>query len=259
MYNASNKINLVFLIFLVIFSIARCKTNTKKKAIESSENAITVTENVEGFKDYYPSGNLKSEGQFIDGEKTGKWVSYYEDGKQQSIRNYKKGVLDGYQKMDYSQLLYMEGLFKDGIKIGTWKSCFKENKVLKYLKHFDDKGEAIGEWRSYYDSGELASIENYLNNKANGKQAEYFKNGNIRSVGKKQDGRENGIWKYYFDDGTLKLERGFKNGVDDGKYIEYFKNGKVYKVGTKQNLKKTGTWKTYNKQGDLVETVSYDK
>ncbi|TPN81688.1 toxin-antitoxin system YwqK family antitoxin [Aquimarina algicola] len=253
-----NKINLVFLGVLVLSSLAQCKTNNSTNTSEDSKNLVTETKNIEYFKDYYPSGNLKTEGQLIDKEKTGKWISYYENGEQQAIENYKEGLLDGYQKSDYSQVLYMEGYCKNGLKIGTWKSYFKESKILKYLKHYDDEGKATGEWKSYYDSGEIASIENNLNNKANGKQIEYYKNGNIMKVGEKLDGKKNGIWKYYFDDGTLRCEREFKNDIDDGKYVEYFRNGKMYKTGTKQNSKKIGTWKTYDKQGNIVETISYD-
>jgi len=238
--------------------LVQCKTNKQEDKVENIKNSILITKKNESFKDYYPSGKLKTEGQFIDNKKTGKWVSYYENSEEKSIRNYKEGELDGYQKMDYSQVLYMEGYSKDGLKIGTWKSYFKENKQLKYLKHFDDYGNATGEWKSYYDSGELFLIENYSSNKATGKQIEYFKNGNISSIGEKRNEQNDGIWKYYYEDGTLLCEREFENGVANGKYIQYFKNGKVHKIGTKQNFKKVGTWKIYNNQGDLIETVSYD-
>ncbi len=252
----NNKATLVFLALIITFSFTHC--SKKKNTSKNDKSSVIDTTRIEKFKDYYPSGNLKSEGQFSNKQKTGEWISYYEDGTQESIRNYKNNVLDGYQKIDYSQVLCMEGYYKDGIKIGTWKSYFKSNKNLKYLKHFDDNGKATGEWKSYYDSGELINVENYSNGTPNGKQIEYFKNGNISKVGEKQNGKENGVWKYYYDNGILRCEREFKNGVDNGKYVQYFKNSKIYKIGTKQNFKKVGTWKTFDKQGKLVETISYE-
>ncbi|SEL43773.1 Antitoxin component YwqK of the YwqJK toxin-antitoxin module [Aquimarina amphilecti] len=252
------RIKLVSLALITTFSLTQCTLNNKKNTNENVKISVTDTIKIEKFKNYYASGNLKSEGQLINKEKTGEWISYYENGEQESIRNYKNDLLDGYQKIDYSQVLYMEGSYKEGIKIGEWKSYFKKNKKLKYLRHFDNKGRATGEWKNYYDSGELINIENYSNGSQNGKQVEYFKNGNISKVGEKQNGKENGVWKYYYDNGTLRCEREFKNGVDHGKYVEYFKNSKIYKIGAKQNFKKVGTWKTYDKQGDLVETVSYN-
>lgn len=247
-----------FLIVLITLLLVQCKTNNQFDKGSNIENTNIITKKTESFKDYYPSGKLKTKGQLIDNKKTGKWVSYYENGELKSERNYKEGELDGYQKMNYSQVLYMEGHLKKGIKVGTWKSYFKETEQLKYLKHFDDDGNATGEWKNYYDSGELFDIQNYSNNKASGKQIEYFKNGNISSIGDKRNNQKNGIWKYYYDDGTLLCEKEFENDVDNGKYIQYFKNGKVHKTGIKKNFKKVGIWKTYNKQGNLIETVSYE-
>jgi len=254
----TNNIFSFFSIVLIALLFVQCKTNKQEDKVDNIENANLITKKIESFKDYYPSGKLKTEGQLIDNKKTGKWVSYYENSEEESVRNYKEGELDGYQKMDYSQVLCMEGYSKKGMKIGTWKSYFKETKQLKYLKHFDDDGNATGEWKSYYDSGELFDIQNYLNNKATGKQIEYFKNGNISSIGEKRNDKNEGIWKYFYDNGTLLCEKEFENGVDSGKYIQYFKNGKVHKTGIKQNFKKVGIWKTYDTQGNLIETISYD-
>ncbi|WP_310992976.1 toxin-antitoxin system YwqK family antitoxin [Aequorivita marina] len=251
----SSNIYLFFISMLTAVFLVQCKTINEDDVRKHQTPIQDSTE--EPFKDFYPSGKLKIEGQYIDNKKTGKWVSYYENGEERAIKNYLKGELNGYQKMDYSQVLYMEGNSKDGVKVGTWKSYFKENKQLKYVKHFDDKGNATGEWKTYYETGELYLIENYLNNRPHGKQVEYFKNGNISSVGKNLDGQKEGLWNYYYEDGTLRSERAFKNGVANGKYIDYFKNGKVYTIGNKENFKKVGVWKTFNKEGGLIETVTY--
>ncbi len=212
-----------FLSILIALILFQCKTNKEENKIENIKNVISITKENKKIKEYYTSGKLKTEGQFYDNEKTGKWVSYYESGEIKSVKNYKNGKLDGYQKMDYSQVLYMEGHSKEGLKIGIWKSYLKKNNQLKYLKHFDNYGNAIGKWEDYYDSGELFSVENYFDNKANGKQTEYFKNGNISSVGEKRNGKNEGIWKYYNERGTLIYEREFKNGVETGKHIKYLK------------------------------------
>ena len=144
--------------------LVRCKNQTKEKQIP-----IIQTKQSEKYTVHYPSGQLKTEGTYIDGKKTGKWISYTENGEELSVRNYTLGVLDGYQKMTFSQNLYMEGHSKNGVKIGTWKSYFKANQQLKYVKHFDALGNAIGEWKTYYDSGEIFTIDNYTNNSPNGK------------------------------------------------------------------------------------------
>ncbi|WP_298778764.1 toxin-antitoxin system YwqK family antitoxin [uncultured Polaribacter sp.] len=254
----TNNILSFFLSILISLVLIQCKTINKKNNLENIKKPTLTTKQDKRFKEYYTSGELKTEGQHFENKKTGKWVSYYENGETKSIRNYKDGKLDGYQKMDYSQVLYMEGISKNGQKTGTWKSFLKENNQLKYLKKFDDFGNATGEWKGYYDSGELNFVENYLNNKPYGEQTKYFKNGNISSRGEKRNGKNDGIWEYYYDNGNILCEREFKNGVDNGKYVQYFKNGKIHKIGTYKNFKKVGTWKIYNEQSDLIETVKYE-
>lgn len=258
MYNLKNKISFGLLGVLISTFLVQC--NSKKEENNSNEidnTKSTIVKNTEDFKEHYSSGNLKIVGQFIDEKKTGKWILYYENGEIKSIENFKNGKRDGYHKTDYSGDLYMEGSYKEDIKIGIWKSYFKEKKTLKYLKQYDDKGLAKGEWKNYYDTGEIASVDFFIEGRANGKQTEYFKNGNISKIGEKINGKETGLWKYYYDNGNIRCEREFKDGVDDGKYIEYFKNGKIYKIGNKVNYKKSGEWKIYNEQGNLVDTIFY--
>lgn len=189
---------LLLLTLLVSITFYQCNTTQKENTVKK-----VISKEDKNFTEHYISGKIKTEGQFLENKKTGKWIFYYENGDVQSIRNYKEGALNGYQKIDYSQVLYMEGYAKNGQKIGTWKSYFKENNQLKYLKHFDDYGNSTGTWKSYYDSGELHLIENYSNNMANGKEIEYYKNGQIFTEGNKQNSIKTGTWKTYNDKGLL--------------------------------------------------------
>ncbi len=111
-----NNSNFRVLIFSILISLilVQCKTHTQEEKVEDIKKPMLISEKAESFKDHYPSGKLKTEGQFINHKKTGKWISYYENGEEKAIRNYKEGKLDGYQKMDYSQVLCMEGSLKMG-------------------------------------------------------------------------------------------------------------------------------------------------
>ncbi|GAL01205.1 hypothetical protein JCM19314_649 [Nonlabens ulvanivorans] len=242
---------------LICVMFIQCKdSNSVLK--EPQELKTVETSTPIAFADYYPSGNIKIKGQLLHDKKTGTWISYFENGDEKSIQNYKNDVLDGFQKILYSQELYMEGNFKQGVKVGTWKSYFKDSQQLKYLKHFDNKGNSTGKWESYYDSGELSLIENHVNNQAHGLQTQYFKNGQISSTGKLVNGKNHGLWNHYYDTGVLQCVKEFKIGVEEGVYKQYYENGTLYKEGTKTNFKKTGVWKTYNRQGTIIETKSYD-
>ncbi len=189
--------------------------------------------------------------------KTGKWESYYENGAIYAVEHYDNGKRNGYYKSDYSGDLCMEGTFKNDKKTGVWKSFFKTNNQLKYLKLYDILGLATGVWESYYDSGELNNVEQHLNGKKQGKQTEYFKNGNVSKTGMHIQGQANGVWMYYYDDGHLACEKTFVNGVESGVYTSYHKNGKRHKTGMKQQFKKTGTWITYDNKGTIIKTETY--
>ncbi|MGY0392649.1 toxin-antitoxin system YwqK family antitoxin [Bizionia sp. KMM 8389] len=196
-----HSLRLFSLTILLSAFLLQCKKETKIVPLHKTKSSENLTTN---FKDYYSSGLLKTEGYLLNNKKTGKWVSYYENGEVKSVRNFKDGKPDGYQKLDYSQVLYMEGYSRNGLKIGVWKSYFKDTNQLKYLKHFDNHGNKIGEWKSYYETGELYLTETFFNNQANGKETTYFKNGNVYTTGLKQDGQKVGTWKTFNEDGQLR-------------------------------------------------------
>ncbi|MHA7944253.1 toxin-antitoxin system YwqK family antitoxin [Formosa sp. 3Alg 14/1] len=241
-----------------MLSATSCKEQSQQTHTLHATNSTEIDTNaLVPFKDYYKSGSIKTKGQLRDNQKTGEWISYYENREQKAINHYKNNVFHGHQKMDYSQELYMEGDSKDGIKVGIWNSYFKDDNRIKYIKAFDDAGNASGEWKSYYDSGELYNVEHYLNNKPHGIQTTYFKNGNVNSSGNMKEGKEEGMWSYYYDDGTLASEKTFVNGEENGPYRQYHTNGNLHKEGSKQNFKNVGTWSIYDTNGDLFETLTY--
>ena len=60
-------------------------------------------------------------GAFIDGNKTGRWLTYYPDGKFKQIVTYYKGVPHGaYQYYNMNGKLMVSGLYVAGKKNGTW-------------------------------------------------------------------------------------------------------------------------------------------
>ena len=44
---------------------------------------------------YYDDGQIKQEGNYLNGKPNGKWVSFNEDGSKQAIGEYKNGVKTG--------------------------------------------------------------------------------------------------------------------------------------------------------------------
>ena len=67
----------------------------------------------------------------------------------------------------------------------------------------------------------------YLNGIKNGKGIEYYKNGNIYTIGEYLNGKLNGMTKVYSYQGYLEFEGEYRNGEKNGRGKEYDKVGNL--------------------------------
>ena len=56
---------------------------------------LSLTAQVQEYKDQFPNGETRSEGNYVNGFEEGVWKYYYETGTLQEEANYKKGKLHG--------------------------------------------------------------------------------------------------------------------------------------------------------------------
>jgi len=107
-----------------------------------------VLSSAEVKKEFYPSGKLKSEQNYINGKLEGIGKGYYESGKLQWEEIYKNGELEGIAKGYYeSGKLQAEANFKNGKKHGTL-TVYSESGVIQYVETYKN-GEMIN--RKVYD------------------------------------------------------------------------------------------------------------
>ena len=79
----------------------------------------------------------------------------------------------------------------------------------------------------YYDRGELASIQQYIDGKDHGKWIFYYPNGQIETEGNFEMGKRVGTWKYYYQDGQKSQISKYKNGLKNGVWRVYSEDGKL--------------------------------
>tara|TARA_Y100000031_G_C8111403_1_gene333660 strand:+ start:104 stop:565 length:462 start_codon:yes stop_codon:yes gene_type:complete len=104
-------------------------------------------------KEFYPSGKLKSEQNYINGKLEGTGKGYYERGKLQWEETYKNGKLEGIAKGYYvSGKLQAEANFKNGKKHGTL-TVYSESGAIQYVETYKN-GEMINR-KVYDESGKL--------------------------------------------------------------------------------------------------------
>lgn len=182
------------------------------------------------WKEYYETGELRSEGGYKDGAREGDWVFYYQNGKEEQRGTYHKGKADGTWKWTYPNgQTWREEVFYDGL----------------------EEGLAI----EYSDSGKVVAQGNYLSGEREGEWL--IDLGDEREEGTYVAGQRNGVWKHYFPNGKLKFEGKFEQGVENGKHTYFYEKGQIKEVGSYKFGQKEGDWVRYNEEGIQVGIHTY--
>ena len=123
------------------------------------------------FTDYYENGQIKSEGNYKDGELDGKWTSYYENGQIEEEGNYKgcctiygNSFLDGMWTYYHSTgWIKLEEHWKDGKRHGK-STYYHENGQIR-IEGFFQNGEYYDKWNYYQEDGTFERYQYYKDGK----------------------------------------------------------------------------------------------
>ena len=99
-----------------------------------------------------------------------------------------------------------------------------ENKIIEYevvngVKH--------GEFKLYYENGDLEISGNLANNMNEGQWQYFYESEQIESEGNFKDNLPDGIWKWYYRSGNLREEGQFLMGKRFGLWKQYGELGEV--------------------------------
>lgn len=183
------------------------------------------------WKFYYPTGGLKSEGNYKSNRKTGEWSYYFVEGELEQQGNYKGGRLSG-----------------------SWKWYYETGELLREENYL--KGLSEGELIEYTKAEEIVTQGKLLEGKKTGKW--FYNVGDHTEEGSYREGKRTGKWKYYYPNGRLKYECNYSLGKESGKAIIYFKNRKIeeeryYSMGIADRV-----WRKYNDDGVLILRLDYE-
>lgn len=98
---------------------------------------------------------------------------------------------------------------EDGTKYKTREEKYYEDGKLEYEGAYDKDGLRHGEWKYYYQNGNLWSLGNYEHGQDHGQKKVYWPEGNIRYEGFFSNDRKSGHWIFYNMDGTVLQEMDF--------------------------------------------------
>jgi len=190
------------------------------------------------WKDFYPDGTLRAEGDYENGKQINEWRYYHSNGTiEQTGKFNKQGKLDG-----------------------SWKWYFDNGKLLKEENYRN--GLKDGMSTEYDENGKMIEEGEFVNGNEEGPWFEVTGDCLIR--GTYLDGLRNGMWyNYYLEpkegvtDSICFFKGGFLEDNPNGKHTYYWENGKVKDEGSYINGKKEGEWYKYNFDGTLFMTITY--
>lgn len=140
--------------------------------------------------DWYDSGMVEEEGEYLEGEQTGHWNYWGCDGNKIS-----------------------EGEYLNGNKNGYWVHWYNKKKVSdgNYLN-----GEKTGVWTHWHYNGEKESVGSYENGEKTGKWTYWSEITDKESEGEYKNGIKNGHWMYWDFHGRKKEDGLYINGIKSG-------------------------------------------
>ncbi|MEX2369457.1 MAG: hypothetical protein WD578_00520 [Bacteroidales bacterium] len=217
------------------------------------------------YKEFYADGDVKREVNYLDDELHGYYREYDSNGKIKHTLRYERGavveeideeaqeIIDFRRTYDEQGRIIFSGGYIEGVPLGIHRyfdtngtvinsHIYNERGIKVSEGIVDEQGRKRGEWKDFYESGELRASGNYSNNRQQGPWSYYFRNGTIEQRGNYLTGRFDGNWMWYYENGELWREESFFNGREDGYSMEYARNGNVIAEGNYISGEKDGKW-----------------
>lgn len=184
---------------------------------------------------HYPDGKLRYKGYFQNGQPVGEVTHYYPDGTVKAVMNHQGKQADA---VLYSRSgeLKISGKYVDRKKEGMWEYR-KEEKLLlseEYaggllngvaIRYFstgvvaDEKtwkdGVLSGDWKLFYETGNLKTEVAFVAGKLNGKLRSYRHDGVLLTEGEYRNDLKEGTWQFYDPDGKLQRTIVYHAGIPE--------------------------------------------
>ena len=179
---------------------------------------------------YYKSGEIKAEGNYLDGLREGEWIFYYESGEVEQRGFYEKGEYDG-----------------------EWVWSFKNGDKKRFEQYI--KGVEYGDFIEYDSIGNILLKGNYRNGLREGEWI-YHVNDH-KEEGFYISGKKNGEWIHSFNDGTVIFRGSFSFGEPTGLHKVWSAKGTLISSGRFREGVKHGKWYLYKPNGELEHSYKY--
>lgn len=140
--------------------------------IHSAQSGIAGELLHDKFVKFYHSNQLAEQGNFKNGLKVGSWKSWFENGKIETIQNYKSGILNGrYITFNQDGEIIEKGNFAKGLKTGKWINLERKDTIVyKKGRIFNKKvkpAKDIKKTKNKEDKKSISFFKRIFTNKKN--------------------------------------------------------------------------------------------
>ena len=185
-----------------------------KSEDDPTKEVISIFKNgkKDGIEKELKDGRTMKETSYKNGIMDGPQITYFDSGKEQSKKNYAKGLPNGfYTENGYNDQKIKEGNYLNGQKNGTWKEYNTDSKLQNEISFKNGLPDGLHKRWSY--DGALQLEENYTNGLLNGTYKEW--GGNEQSLTKEcayKNGVIVGTSKEWSFSGILIAQKEYDNG-----------------------------------------------
>jgi uncharacterized protein len=189
----------------------------------------------EGEKDslwtfYFPDGNIRSKGAFINGKRDGSWQFFFENGNIEQSGEYQLGKPEG-----------------------EWIWYYPNGKVLR--KENYRKGKREGMYYEFKENGDTIQYGEFFDDVQNGKW--YLHVGDHTEIGSYELGLKQGEWTHYYNGETIIFRGNYIDNEPDGTHEWFYTNGQPEEIGKYIMGIKDGKWYKYHRDGSIFLIIEY--
>ncbi|MES2690374.1 MAG: hypothetical protein V4658_08225 [Bacteroidota bacterium] len=191
--------------------------------------------------------NKTMEGDLANGDETGTWKYYTENGALEYELTYEKGKREGLMKYYYPNgKLQYQLMYTNNEREGYYRSVFKNGKTE--TEGYYCEGNRCGAWIYYNANGTISSKTFYVNDEVIGRDYDYMPDGSMFGYGEYELGYfsnyfqtdsagkvyrntglkfSTGLYELKSKEGRLLFAGKYVGGTRDSLHVHYFGNGKI--------------------------------
>ena len=232
------------------------------------------------WKTFYPSGMLKEEEYYKNGTLDGESNFYSERGNRINRIFYSDGniieegiplmaeVIDLTSYWEDGRTIRRKGRYLDSIPVNFHFFYNREGKPESSIRYslngtgistgegpVDEDENRTGEWKLYFETGELRANGRYANDRQHGEWHYYSQDGKKFQTGNFNMGRREGKWMWFFPSGEIFREETLMRDQLHGLCIQYSDSATIVAKGEYVEDERNGFWIEHI--GDIREEGNY--